>query len=263
MNKINNILICTDFTKEATNALIYGIHLSEKLGHPAVILHVITENSGTEEEIEANFRDIKHDYLSLARLEHEFIARPGTIADVVKEVIRERNIDLTVVGMKALSTHKAVLSGSITASMIERPCSALLNIPARARVLDINHIGIAADDQEPDASAMECLLAFSKKVNAKISVFHIHKASVHEPEGMVEAMESKFGEMLGETLSGFEDVEGENIVTSLANYAQEHHIDLLTVMHHCGGETRNPMRRSVSKQLAFRTRVPLLIVPVV
>jgi len=263
MKPIKRILICTDFSKEATNALIYGVNLAEKLKVPSTILHVKTEHSGTDEEIEAHFRNIRHDYLFLARMEYTFVVRPGQIAEIVKDVIGEQHIDLTVVGMRGVSAHKTVLSGSITASMIERPCSALLNVPAKTRILDINHIGIATDNTEPDSSAMDVLVDLGHKMNAKVSVFHIHKASVHEPEGMVEAMQDKFGSLLGDTFTGFSDIDGDNVVVSLTNYAQENHVDLLTVMHHCGGEMRDPLRRSVSKQLAFRTKVPLLILPVV
>jgi nucleotide-binding universal stress UspA family protein len=263
MKTINNILICTDFSKEATNALIYGVNLAEKLGVQSTILHVKTEHSGTEEEIEAQFRDIRHDYLFLAKMKYTFLCRPGEIAEVVKEVIRENNIDMTIVGMRGVTAHKTVLSGSITASMIERPCSALLNVPAKARILDISHIGLATDGTDPDEKAMGFLVDLGHKINAKISVFHIHKSSLHEPETVVETMENKFGSLLGDTYTGFSDVDGENVVNSLTTYAQDQSIDLLTVMHHCGGEVRNPMKRSISKQLAFRTKVPLLILPVV
>ncbi len=263
MKPIKNILICTDFTKEATNALIYGVNLAEKLGVPSIILHVQTEHSGSEEEIEAKFRDIQHDYLFLAKMKHTFIFRPGNIANVVKEVIRENEIDMTIVGMRGVTAHKTVLSGSITASLIERPCSALLNVPAKARILDISHIGLASDGTDPDEKAMDFLVDLGHKAGAKISVFHIHKTSVHEPESLVETMENKFGSLLGDTYTGFSDVDGENVVGSLTSYAQEHNIDLLTVMHHCGGDIRDPMKRSISKQLAFRTKVPLLILPVI
>jgi hypothetical protein len=98
-------------------------------------------------------------------------------------------------------------------------------------------------------------------MESKISVFHIQKKSV--PEIVEVEMRSKFEGLFGDLFTGFEDVDGENVVTALSNYAVDHHIDLLTVLHHCGGEVRNPLRRSVSKQLAFRTRMPLLILPVV
>ena len=262
MKTISKILVCTDFSNESKNALIYGVNLAEQLQVPVTILHVKTENSGTDEDIEAHFRDIRHDYLFLAKGSYEFMVRPGNIAETVKEVIREQGIGLTIVGMRRVSTHKEVLSGSITASLIERPCSALLNVPAKSRMLRISHIGIASDGLDPDTEALDTLLNLSKKLDARISVFHVHRASVPEPEEMAASMENAYGNVLGDVFSGYADVEGENVVTSVSTYAEEHHIDLLTVLHHCGGEVRNPLRRSISKQLAFRTKVPLLILPV-
>ncbi len=259
MRPIKNVLICTDFSEESNNALIYGVYLCEKINADATILHVQTTH--TTESIEENFEKIKHDILFLARKNYEFIHRSGEIAKTVQDVIREKSIDLTVVGMKGISSHKEMLSGSITASLIERPCSALLSIPAKARNLGVDHIGVATDGTEPTSDAMEVLNDLGHKMNSKISVFHIQKKSV--PEIIEADMQSKFEGLFGDMYNGFEDVNGENIVSSLSGYASDHNIDLLTVLHHCGGEVRNPMRRSVSKQLAFRTRMPLLILPVV
>ncbi|MCA6074080.1 universal stress protein [Fulvivirga sedimenti] len=261
MKPIKNVLICTDFSQESNNALIYGVYLAEKIGANTTILYVQTESSPPVEIIEENFDKIRHDILFLAKENYEFLHRQGEIAPTVQEVIRERNIDLTVVGMKPISSHKEMLSGSITASLIERPCSALLSVPGKSKYLGMTHIGVATDGSEPTSDAMEVLTDLGQKMESKVSVFHVQKKSV--PEIAEVEMRSKFEGLLGELFTGFEDVDGENIVSALSTYANDHNIDLLTVLHHCGGEVKNPLRRSVSKQLAFRTRMPLLILPVV
>ena len=64
MQELRNILICTDFSKDATNALVYAINLAEQINAHLYILHVKSgEKPMDDAQVEDHFEQVKHDFL--------------------------------------------------------------------------------------------------------------------------------------------------------------------------------------------------------
>ena len=79
MQELRNILVPTDFSRGATNALVYAINLAEQIDAHLFIAHIQDDEKEplTNEQIEDRFDQIKHDYLFRRTLRTSNILRNG------------------------------------------------------------------------------------------------------------------------------------------------------------------------------------------
>lgn len=126
MAKIENILVATDFSDDAANALNYGQSLAQALGAKLYVLHVITNpTSHIYGEVEGDYlameknakvkaQTLMGQYSELLKglPHHEGIVRAGEVVPIVLELIREKKIDTVVVGTHGHGPLRHLLMGS-------------------------------------------------------------------------------------------------------------------------------------------------------
>ena len=261
MQELRNILICTDFSKDATNALVYAINLAEQINAHLYILHIKSgETPMEDDQVEDKFEQIKHDYLFRRTLRISYLIKEGEIREEIKMAAREKHIDLVVLGMKGASGRHESEFGSITAHLIDDPTCSILSVPGDCRILTVKQVAVANDNlTPPDKTELYVLSYLSEAFSPKIHIFNVKKQAVQ-----VEAVASSqdvFDEIFKYNLHTYYDIDKPNVIGSIRDFIQENSIDLLAVFHRISAQ-RDPFKRSVSKQLAFSLKLPLLITPI-
>lgn len=261
MQNLQRILVPTDFSDGATNALIYAINLSEYLSLELHILHVESENNQEEKDTDECFEKLKHHYLFKRKSKVSCKTRQGDIFESIVDEITESKIDLVVLGMTRKLGTREMMFGSITAKLIDRPPCAIIAIPANCRVLTLKNIGVAIDNQSvANPPELYVIKYLAEAFKAKMNLFHVIKEKAVVKEDSSEVQES-FGTVFRNNIHSYEELEGDNLVQAIKTYTKEHQIDLLVVLHHSIANA-HLHKRSVSKQLAFITKLPLLIIPI-
>lgn len=261
MQELQNILVPTDFSKGATNALIYAINLAEQINAHLYIAHIQDTTKGplTNEQIEDRFETIKHDYLFRRTLRTTHISRTGSTADELTNIIVEKRIDLMIMGMQGASARFEAEFGSLTSYFIDNPYCALITIPDDCRILTLKQIAVAYDGKtEPKPSEIYVLSFLAQALTSKIHVFSITQENENELESSIK---EAFKDIFKYNLSSYYTMEEPSIISAIRKFIDENSIDLLTVFHQVNSQ-KDPLKRSVSKQLAFVLRIPLLINPI-
>ncbi|MEM6524514.1 MAG: universal stress protein [Bacteroidota bacterium] len=262
MQDLRNILVPTDFSPNATNALIYGINLAEQIDAHLYIAHVQDDNKDplATEVIEDRFEQIKHDFLFRRTLRTSLILRHGQTAAELESIIKDKGIDLMIMGMLGGSRRHEANFGSLTTYFINDPKCALISIPGDCRILTIKQIALASDyTMVPVESEIYTLSYIAGSFSSKFHVFTVQK-SKSEPEGKLH-IEQNFKNLFRYNLSSFHAIDAPSVISATREFIEKNNIDLLAVFHMINPQ-KDPVKRSVSKQLAFVLRIPLLVVPI-
>ena len=186
---MKNILIPTDFSENAWNALIYGTSLFKKINCTFYLVHVnpIQPYSGSKTNMFLPPEILEESILNESRkklkslmekiqklppnMKHTFETKAmyGFFTDYVKQEVIDKNIDLIIMGTKGASGLKAVSLGSNTGNIISKVPCAVLAVPENAKYSDPKEIGFPTD----------FLLGYDTKVMKKIKEFvMIHDSAI-------------------------------------------------------------------------------------
>jgi nucleotide-binding universal stress UspA family protein len=134
---LKNILFATDFSSAANAAAPFAIQLARSYGAKVYGLHVSLFDDYTsaapeawammaearEKQAQGNARQLNE---QLAGIEHEVLLSEGNIWEIVSEVIKQKEIDLIVLGTRGRTGLGKALLGSVAEQILRQaPCPVL------------------------------------------------------------------------------------------------------------------------------------------
>ena len=134
---LKNILFATDFSTAADAAVPFAIQIAKRYGAKVYGVHVNRYSDYTgaapnawaamAEALEAeNKEDARHLHEQLQGIEHEAVIGEGNTWEVVSNLIKEKQIDLVVVGTRGRTGIGKVLLGSVAEQILRQaPCPVL------------------------------------------------------------------------------------------------------------------------------------------
>ncbi|WP_282074331.1 universal stress protein [Maribacter aquivivus] len=162
---MKNILIPTDFSENAWNALIYGVSLFNKVKCTFYLIHVnaIKPYSGNEPTMFIPPEILEESILTESRKKlksllekiqklpsnnkHTFLTKAvyGFFTDSIKKEVLNNKIELIIMGTKGASGTKAISIGSNTGNVITKVPCAVLAIPEKTKYHYPKEIGFPTD----------------------------------------------------------------------------------------------------------------------
>lgn len=271
---ISKILIPTDFSEVANNALQYAIHLAQKVNAELHLFHIKnvplvdtsypntiyqTYMAEIDEFATKNFEKLKAKVLIPSGLSFKTQSAYGFINDEIQEYTKTNQIDLIILGTTGASGIQEILIGSNAASVVAKSEIPVLIIPPMAKFEEILHLVYATDFNEPEFPAVSRLAYFSGLYNAEISILHVKS----EYDDYFDKEHNFFVKNKDQiALNNWKIVnvtEKENIIESINSYVETNHTNLLVMAKHNRNFFDKLFHRSLSKQMAFHTKIPLLV----
>ncbi len=185
---INKILLATDFSPEAHNALRWAISLAERYGSTILLAHVLSaEGSIVAGEAWPAVIDVMRQNAekSMARLEnteglkslpHNLIMRSGGTWDVISEILAEKNVDLIVMGTQGQGGIKKLFLGSTAETVIRHAGCPVLTVGPNVRSVSPNRFGqvlFASDFSSGSKRALTYALSLAKNDRAELTLLHV------------------------------------------------------------------------------------------
>jgi len=271
---MKTILIPTDYSQVADNALKYATELAKFSNSKLIFLHVyqIPIPTGeipimmiTPQELE---KENQNRIRALERTIHtktkgeiktEAIARAGFTIDEIKNVIAEKNVDLVVMGITGEKVRE-ILIGSHTASLIKQTQTPVLVVPKDSKFKKIEKIVLACNYNETvNAAAVEKVKTFAQLFDAKILVLDVEK-----PEAVPVYENTVAGKSLEQLLTNVDHglfyTSAEEITDGINVFADEHKCDWIAMIPHKHNLFDRIFHESNTKRMAFHTHIPLLSV---
>jgi nucleotide-binding universal stress UspA family protein len=288
---MKKILVPTDFSENAANALIYAIQLVKLVNGKLIIFHNADfplNYTGTnifpggdlgmgidpaypagvlnnpelehiqQERINQLATRVRQDTGNTIPVKTFY--KYGSFTDNLSEVIREEQADLVVMGTHGASTFLDRLVGTNTASVIKNSPVPVLAIPAEARFKPIKHIAYAVDLESDEDIFLDQLITFAKPFGAIITLVHIK--TENQPDKITDRMLLKElrtrypGQYLQMT-----ERQGKTVAQGLEEFIIESGSDLLAIGIHKHGFFHSVFHSTVPEQLVFHNTVPVVALP--
>lgn len=270
------ILVATDYSKEAENAVEYAAAAAQVVGARVVLFHLykLSVHAMNSRLGPGSFDDLYK--ASRKRLEDraaDISARYSIRAEAdwhkddfyseLKQSITYFNADIVVLGMAEKSLEQDML-GNTTTSVIHRLRFPVLAVPYGVKFEGIKTILFASDilrgvHMEVLARVKEVAADFGAE---QVEIFHVSdKVKEIEKAGIRASADSMFGEGLDGVRYFYKNVESNAVISEIQKELKETGADMLIMVPNRYGFWGSLIHRSKTRIMASGSDVPLLSLP--
>ncbi|TYP93990.1 Nucleotide-binding universal stress protein, UspA family [Fodinibius salinus] len=166
LDNIKEILLPTDFSKPAQNALQYALEIADKCDADLSIMHSVKQpyTYGSETMMEELISQNRYSDLSITTS----IELGSTVPNIL-----ESSGDLIIMGSTGKSNIGKMLFGSISSDIMLQSPVPVLVVPADQPYSDFSHMTFATDFHNRNLEILHQLTKWAELFNAKITVLHI------------------------------------------------------------------------------------------
>lgn len=278
---MKNILIPTDFSENAWNAVSYALALFSDEECNFYLLNTYTpsisnsrfmapmafneaeavQNCSKEglknllNKINSQYNNPKHNFITLSSF--------SLLVDEVKELVDKHFIEMVILGTKGASGFAEVFMGSNTVKIIKavKNCP-VLAIPAYFNFEKPTEIAFATDfNRFYTPSELGPIIDLAASFGAVLRIVHVQ----YEIKALTEVQQFNLN-MLRKYLGDVEHyihtiTELNSVSKTLEVFVEELDVHLLAMLNYQHSYMERMTREPVIEKLAFHTQVPLLVIP--
>src|SRR6056297_830090 len=277
---MQNILVPTDFSKNAFNALNYATELLQNEECNFFLLHVFTErkgfnSEGIKDDSEKNSIKIEEDSkVRLNRIKlkikkkkdnqkhtYQLISERNGLIQVINTLIDEHRIDLIVLGSKGKKSSIPVFLGAQTKALQTKKKCPVLTVPKNMEFSIPKEIAFITDFKKTfDAKVINPLLYMASLYGAAIRIVHIA-----DKEELDQLQQSN----LDALLTYFKNVE--HTYQQIPNFISKTKIiqvflehsgsDMLAMAYNEHGLLEKMLREPIIEKMIINIDIPFLVIP--
>ena len=273
---MKTILVPTDFSDNADNALYFAIELAKKQKSKLLLVHAFqlpivvaavpydiinNEKLEIKKEAENNLKSLGIKIKHSGDLQYDYFIEEGDTVDVILKYAKEKNAELIIMGTKGASGLKAVLFGSVTESVIEKTELPVLAIPNKTKFSNpIKTITFATNYNLNEIESIKKLIEIAIVLESKIKILHITDEDItneHEVNLMNKFMKFVNSKITFKPIS-FQIIHGKNITQQLLNLISSGNTDMLVLSTHYKNFMKNLLEKNITKQVVLKTTIPIV-----
>lgn len=198
---MKTILVPTDFSSEANNALKYANAFAQATNHELVLLHtfnpilgrynripgiIAEENARVKKESQKNLEDLCSKYVEVSC--RNLVSKGDPIDTILDESVKAK-ANLIIMGTHGATGLKRLLFGSNTSGVISKSTVPVLAIPQRYRFRKIDTI-VYASDLKNTFNELKYIIPIAKKLDASIEILNLNYG-YNNPEDDKQTIEQK------------------------------------------------------------------------
>lgn len=268
---MKKILVPTDFSDGAFNALIHAIHASKILDNSIEIIHaysmpatgssvMVDITDVLKKNAEDEMRELKKRVESLkisSGVEIAYQTSYGSVVDVINRRSDEDEVSVVFMGTQGASGITEKWLGSNTAAAARNVSAPLLAIPVEHAYKNIKSILFSTDMKVmEDVGCMEFVAKLAKLTKAEVKFFHVRKSDEQpDEEGYKKQIDGYF-EDVNPT---FSFTYNDNIAKGIEATIKKENPSLLVVVRHDYGFFESIWHSSVSRQIINNASLPILV----
>jgi nucleotide-binding universal stress UspA family protein len=274
---MKHILLLTDYSTIALNAIHYAVQLFEKKSCTFYLCHIkkaktyISDDliSGSSKSVYKSL--IKDEKLKLEALVdglksmynnplHHFktTADYDSFLDSIKQNIELFNIELIVMGSNGASNAAEAIFGSNTLKVIRNISIPTLVIPENYRFSPLTDILLPLDQYDPsDGNLFIRFLEFAKEYNSVLHILRITNDEAAPEHNNTELEHLK--RLIVDQDFDYHYIKNVPLHFSVSNYIQTHHVDLMVLFEQTESFFERFFFGSTITRLSQRLETPLLV----
>ncbi len=278
MKKSKKILFPTDFSEPATNAFRYALLLADRLEANIELLHVVFPEAepldfpvlvaqSTQLRLESAREQLTQFVdIGLTQMVQQLKNAPainseielGTPSTIIAGTAKRNEIDLIVMGTKGVKSNLDRIMGSVAAGVVKKaPCSVIV-VPEDAQ-FQLDNIAYASNLNEADPFEIWKMMKLLDLKNPSIRCIHFNPGDEEMGVDALDEMKSFFIEKNPDLKIHFQNLPGKDIIENINDFIVLYEIQLLAMYQPNRTFLENLFHHSNTKEMALKTRVPLLI----
>jgi nucleotide-binding universal stress UspA family protein len=268
----NTILLLTDFSDNARNAIFYALRAFPAEGYNYILLNCYPRIHTTADvTISLSEKMRKESYEALEaeadlirkqtglELAFEKMAYLGFLNEAVNYVAKEKHPDLVVMGTKGETGLPAILLGSHASSLMKATHVPLLIVPEEAEFKGLKNIVLAADLKTLNKPEhLEPLTDIAELFDSRLTIVNVIKEEIQQNDPSHQDRDNLKENFSDEKIE-FKYLVDHNVEHALAQFVHDNPCDLLVVVERSRNFIVDLFHKSVSRNLALHAEIPLLI----
>ncbi len=275
---MKTILVPTDFSKNAGNALKFAMALAEKENAGIIVLHAweiaypISEIPLGTDMIAEKMSEAEIDSIrQLNRLCAEMHAsanvklvkmnKQGSVVDTVLDIANEEAVDLVIMGTKGASGLEEIFMGSNTAKVIQKVSCPIIAVPEAAVFRGLKKITYATNYQTGDMRALKKVAGIAALFKASITLLHVTDKDYSNGEAqlLLESFAAKVRRKIQFGEVSFRLMYGSDIESKLDEYTRDNQTDLLVMSTVHPNLFDRLFSNNLVKTMSYHIQVPLMV----
>ena len=274
-----HILMPTDFSENAWNAIKYAMALFKRTKCTFYLLHVnpIVAYTSVETTILASAEVVEKTTLKkskeqlqkvLSQIEHlpfntvhTFVINSiyGYFVDSIGKEIMDKNIDLVIMGTKGASGLKKLTLGSNTGDVITKVKCPLLAVPENARYSKPREIVFPTDYHIGySLNALDTLVDMVTIHKATLRILHVFKKD--EELGSAQIKNKDFlHDYFKDLQHSFHTVTGSKLETTVQSFVKNRDIDMIAMVAKNLNFLQRILFRPTVEEISYHTDIPFLV----
>jgi len=276
---MKKIILPTDFSENAYNAITYALHLfkdeactfyllntytpvlydSEYVYHnPLVSLDEIYSNNSKkglkrlEKRISKEFKNPKHQFEKLSVF--------NFLIDEINQQIEDKNIDLVIMGTKGATGAQEILFGTQTIHTIKKSKCPVLAIPSDSEFKSLKNILLPSDLSIGfKENQLEILKNIANLTHSTIHILHIMQAA--ELNDLQKEGKKVLSNYFKNNSIKFHFLGDRDIQQAINEFQNEHDIDMLSMINNKHSFFENLFFKPVVHKIGFHVKIPFLVIP--
>jgi nucleotide-binding universal stress UspA family protein len=275
---MRKLLIPTDFSKNAMNAISYALETFKYEYSEFFIMHAYADevyetkaqmsrsafeelketiHNKSLEKLDKTLKNIKK-ISPNPRHQYSIIISFGTLIDVANEIVDRENIDVVIMGTKGETDDREITFGSNTVQILKYVKSPVLAIPSEYPNHPPKNILFPTDFLLPyKRRELKLASTLAKSFAAKINFLYLSKFEnlSYRQEDNKAFLEN----IMSENFKYFHNVTGEDLSATINNFIKELDINLLVMVNSRHSFLENILYLTTIDKIGLKIKIPFLI----
>lgn len=267
------VLLPTDFSAAAENALEFAAHFARKSYCKVLLFHVSSLHFGglrEQDEILSaiELEQIEEEQLASWKLKaqrlypdvsFELRTSTGFPVELIRENAATNGVSLIVMGTKGAHGIGDTLLGSHTANLINRCSCPVLAVPQKAKFTGFDSIVFATDLSVEDHQALEQLAILFQSGTPSLTLLHIEDRFGVDAEAEMDAWFHPVSSAIPSTMKVSKlIIRNDDVLQGLRTFLEDNKTDILVTSARRRNFFERIFDKSVTRQLAQRENTPIL-----
>ncbi len=277
---MKKILIPTDFSENAWNAIVYSLQLFKdetctfhllNTYTPIIFQYDYTTVSSSQYKLVDTMKKVSETKLKevLKRIQnrfnnpkHHFLSSSAfnTLPLEINELSSDNTIDMIVMGTKGASGVKEVLFGSNTIHVLKNAKCPVLAIPSEFS-FEAPHEILFPSDYEINFQEkhIQPIVNIASTYHSRVNILNVrYENNLSEEQEQNRKMLEPFFEHIALL---FHDIKNQSVTGAIENFQLKIRVNLLVMINNKRSFFENLFFKSKINQIGFHLNIPLLVIP--
>ena len=277
---MKNILLPTDFSKNSWNAIEYAINFYKDTPCNFYLLNVGRESNlvvndspyipdkevlenlilkPSKQKLKQFLKQIREEFPKNKKHNFYTLVDYNFFIDSIRKHVKEKEIDLIIMGTKGASGFKEYMIGSNTGEVITKVSCTTLVVPENAKYTALKEIAFPTDFiLSYNTQILKSISAILQKENASLRILHINKKKIQltiDQENNKDVLEDLFSNFEG----SFHNLTNTKVEDAVQCFVESRNINMIVMVAKSLNYFQQILFHSKVEKISYHTNVPFLV----